>query len=275
MYKELNKIKTGFFVLDLRLSGGFHNCNLVTIASRPQMGKRDLMLNIATNIAKDFGSNRQKKNVAIFNLTISEDELNHKLHSISNEENLPIIIRNNIYNINDIIKQAHYLKSQDNISVLFIDNLQSIKANFEYEERNSNLYERFSYVSAMLKNLAMELKIPIVITSQLNKNSETKRNPSPSINDFPYSDSISYDSDIIILLHREEVILKKNEPFLDAIYNERKYKDWMHRMDRSRKAVDVTIAKYRNGETAKFSMLYNEKKSKFIDMNDWKKEDLL
>lgn len=161
MYQELNKIKTGFFVLDLRLSGGFHNCNLVTIASRPQMGKRDLMLNIATNIAKDFSANQQKKNVAIFSLTISEDELNHKLHSISNEENLPIIIRNNIYNINDIIKQAHYLKSQDNISVLFIDNLQSIKANFEYEERNLNLYERFSYISAMLKNLAMELKIPI------------------------------------------------------------------------------------------------------------------
>jgi replicative DNA helicase len=86
MYKELNKIKTVFFVLDLRLSGGFYNCNLVTIASRAQMGKRDLMLNIATNIAKDFGTNQHKKNVAIFSLTISEDELNHKLHSISNGE---------------------------------------------------------------------------------------------------------------------------------------------------------------------------------------------
>lgn len=108
----------------------------------------------------------------------------------------------------------------------------------------------------------------------MNKNSETKRNPNPSITDFPYSDSISYDSDIIILLHREEVILRKNEQFSDVTDNPQKYEDWMHKIDRFRKTVDVTIAKHRNGETAKFSMLYNEKNGKFIDMNDWQKEDL-
>ena len=62
-------IDTGFIELN-RMTGGFHNQNLVVVAARPGIGKTSFCLNIATRAAI-----RDGKHIGIFSLEMSKPEI--------------------------------------------------------------------------------------------------------------------------------------------------------------------------------------------------------
>lgn len=63
--------------------------------------------------------------------------------------------------------------------------------------------EFVSDMSRQLKILAMEMKIPVVVLSQLNRGSTQREDKMPTISDLRESGSIEQDADVVILLHRE------------------------------------------------------------------------
>ena len=66
---EITGIPSGFYDLD-KVTTGFHENELIILAARPGMGKTAIVLNIVVNVALST-----KKNVAVFNLEMSADQL--------------------------------------------------------------------------------------------------------------------------------------------------------------------------------------------------------
>lgn len=71
---------------------------------------------------------------------------------------------------------------------------------------NSDRRPRHEFVSDMsreLKILAMEYAVPVVVLSQLNRNSTNRTDALPQMSDLRESGSIEQDADVVLLLHRE------------------------------------------------------------------------
>jgi replicative DNA helicase len=258
MNTEIKKISTGLKNLDSKLDGGFRPCNLITIAGRSSMGKSAFIYNIASNIAKDLSINIKELYgvVGFFSLASDKDILlisaarsncnivseKYDLHSSIMVSRL--IIDTGDFTIERIKRRAEELKEHEGLKILFIDDIQLIQFKGSDE---LDLCDKFSHITAKLKNLAMELRIPIVISYPIIDNEE--KNVTPTLFDFDEADSIANDSDVVMFLHRD------NE--LDSNDN-----------SKNRNKTDLIIAKYRNGLTDKTEMFYIDKLCKFNDLEE-------
>ena len=284
MNNELRIISTGYKNLDSKLSGGFIPGNLVTIASRPSMGKSSFAFSIASNIAKSLATKIDDKcnMVGLFSSTPNKDaELLNKAEDngcfeknivLSSIYGVEFMVYDNMFmatqlqvekdnlTIESIKERARILKENGNLRILFVDDIQLIK--FKGSEE-LDLDNKFSYISSSLKNLATDLKITIVITYPIIDEVDKDKNDIPILSDFSYADSIANDSDIVIFLHREEVYLRQNEPEINDILS---YGKWKNQLNKSLDITDCIVAKYRNGFNSRTKMLYIDSVSKFIDL---------
>ena len=209
-----------------------NNSSLTVIAGRSNSGKSNLVFNIAVNVV-------QKERVAIFSLEMSKEYiLNNFIES--NSLNTKIIIEDTPgISVENIIKQCIRLKQEENIGLVVIDYLQLILI----EDKNSGEQE-LSNIGLSLKKLAEELKIPILITSQLSRKPDIRfkagQDPRPTLKDFGYSSGIIKYADIIMLLYK------------DDYYNPNSNK---------KSVLEINIAKNKNGRlgTVIIKKLYNLK----------------
>ncbi|MGL4331561.1 MAG: DnaB-like helicase C-terminal domain-containing protein [Bacteroidales bacterium] len=107
---------------------------------------------------------------------------------------------------------------------MLIDYLQLIQSGNNILSRHLDL----SQITKACKNLAIELNIPIVLLSQLNRKVEERTDKRPLMSDLRESGAIEEDADIIGLLYREE---------------------YYNRDSDQKNEGEIIIAKYRNGET--------------------------
>lgn len=231
-------ISTGFHELN-NLIKGLNKGSLNVIASKPATGKTTLLLSIVKNIVL-----KEKRNVAIFSLEMSKEAVinkflcNHAMLDlnkaiISQPEQEKCINRlstiklqseSEIYiydkpgiTIEQISKKCTKLKEDKNIDLIAIDYLQLITT----EEIEKSKEQEKSKIASELKELAKELNIPIIITSQLSKDLESRENKTPALSDFKYSSSLKQYADVIMFLFRNnksfenkdmvELIVAKNE----------------------------------------------------------------
>jgi replicative DNA helicase len=131
---------------------------------------------------------------------------------------------------------------------ILIDYMQLIR-----QKGSRNFDSRQSEVAAIsngLKQLARELNIPIIALAQLSRRVEQRENKVPIMSDLRESGSIEQDADLIMFLYR------------DAYYRDKE--DKSDGTDISRlEDVDVIVAKHRNGETGKFTLIFNKSLGKF------------
>ncbi|HOI85971.1 MAG TPA: replicative DNA helicase [Acholeplasmataceae bacterium] len=224
-------LRTGFSNLD-QLTAGLQPEELIILAARPSMGKSAFAMNLAINVAKR--NNDGQAGVAIFSLEMSNEQLAARmLSSESNIENNKIktghltsrewqfleggmqsLARLKIMfddsasvSVADIRAKCRKLSQEGKLDFVVIDYLQLIKG----DDRSGNRQEEVAKISRSLKQMARELRVPILALSQLSREVEKREDKRPLLADLRESGSIEQDADIVMFLYREDYYERKQE----------------------------------------------------------------
>jgi replicative DNA helicase len=109
------------------------------------------------------------------------------------------------------VKQfARSLHHRGHLDLLIVDYLQLL--NLDKAGRNAE--EEIGRISKELKNLSMELGVPVVVPAQLNRNPSARADGRPTKADLRQSGQIEQDADVVILLWRRPIEL---DPHTKAI----------------------------------------------------------
>jgi replicative DNA helicase len=219
--KTLIGISTTFPQID-QVNGGFRPGQLIVIGARPSVGKSALMGAIATEAARAGHStgiiSLEMPAHDVFGRMVSYDtgvpfadidrsrieeaaQRNYIYNSISRLAALPLWFSDTAQvSIHDIRAKAETLKRRHGLGMLIVDYLQLVE---DSSNSRQNREQAISQISRGLKMLAMNLGIPVIALSQLNRESENRTNKRPSMADLRESGAIEQDADIIMLLHRD------------------------------------------------------------------------
>ncbi len=217
----LRGVPTGFNDLDLRLAG-MQDANLLILAARPGTGKTAMILNIA-----QYVSVREKIPVGIFSLEMSKEELVDRLlvaqadidawklktGKLSDDDftrlseamgelaEAPLFIDDTPgLNILEMRTKARRLQVEHGVKLIIVDYLQLADSGRHFDNR----VQEVSIISQSLKNLARELRLPVVACSQLSRAVEARGTKVPELSDLRESGSIEQDADVVMFLYREE-----------------------------------------------------------------------
>ncbi|HEY9300458.1 MAG TPA: DnaB-like helicase C-terminal domain-containing protein [Phormidium sp.] len=113
-------------------------------------------------------------------------------------------------NVDRIPEKLKILRSQNHgqLGGLFIDYFQLMGASEAGEDGGSisaNRVVELNYISRRLKKIAQEFDIPVVVASQVRREVEQRKNKRPDVSDLAWCAGLANDSDLIGLLHREEL----------------------------------------------------------------------
>jgi len=271
-------LSTGFHVLD-NMTSGLHAGEMFVIAARPSMGKTALAMNIAEHVALDAG-----KPVAVFSLEMSSPQLvqrllcsrarvdskklrdgfigKQELGSISSAAGLLSKAKMFVddtpgLSILELRAKARRLHNRENIQLVVIDYLQLLRSNTRRAQENRQI--EIAEISSGVKALAKELKIPVIVLAQLNRNPESRTGDSkgrPRLSDLRESGSIEQDADVVALLVREKYYAEDEEA----------------RKEAEGKAT-LIIAKQRNGPTGDVPLTFLEDYTRFEDRAEERRED--
>lgn len=255
MGSGLRGVPTGFHSLDRSLAG-MQDSNLLILAARPGVGKTALGLNIARYVAVEA-----KLPTCFFSLEMSKEELVDRLlvrqglidawklktgqlneedfNSLS--ESMGILAEAPLYiddtpgmTVTEVRTKARRLQVEKGIKFIIVDYLQLM-----HGSTRDNRVQEVSEISQGLKNLARELKIPILALAQLSRAMET-RGGRPRLSDLRESGSIEQDADVVMFLYREDEDIREQ--------------------------VTCSIEKHRNGPTGSFNLYFNGKQVSFFDV---------
>ena len=269
---ELPGLKSGFEDLDL-LTQGFQKSDLIIVAGRPGMGKTAFCLNIANNILKTY-----KLPIIIFSLEMSKEQLMYRLLSNETEIN-NTSLRNGKINKEAWIKLARAIKKFSSLPI-FIDDTPNIsiqnlriklkKIFFDFNKigvviidylqlmqlsnyKNENRVQELSQITRILKTIAREFNIPVIALSQLSRNVESRISKKPMLSDLRESGSIEQDSDLVLMLYRENYYMMEKENFQNNLDN--------------LATTEIIIAKHRNGPLGTILLQFDPKCTKFFNNN--------
>jgi replicative DNA helicase len=141
----------------------------------------------------------------------------------------------------EIRAKCRRLKQRHDLKFVIVDYLQLMSSPRRVENRQQEVSE----MSRSLKLLAKELDVPVVALSQLNRGPEQRTDKKPLLSDLRESGSIEQDSDVVILLHREDAYERESPRAGEA---------------------DLIVAKHRNGPTATVTVAFQGHYSRFVDM---------
>lgn len=255
-------VPTGFVDLD-KLIGGLHPGQMIVIAARPGVGKSTLGLDFARSAAI-----KHKKPTLIFSMEMSHEEITMRLLSAEAkvlfnkirsgdlaEEDWNLLSRtmprltqaplfiDDTPNITptQLRAKARRIKQRFGLDLIIVDYLQLMSSGARFNSRQ----EEVSQLSRQMKLLAKELEVPVVVISQLNRNSEQRLDKRPQVSDLRESGSIEQDADVIILLFREDAVDPESPRMGEA---------------------DLIIGKQRNGPTGIVTVSFQGHYARFADM---------
>ncbi len=258
--KSVTGVSTGYGELDKLLSG-LQPSELIILAGRPSQGKTALALNMAENIAIRGGLP-----VAVFSLEMSKESLlqrlvasvaqvdAHKFRSghLSREDwrrmteglgqisSAPLWIDDaGSISVLEIGAKARRLKHDKGLSLLIVDYLQLITARGRFNSRQ----EEVASISRGLKGLAKELRIPVLVLSQLTRAPEREER-GPQLSDLRESGAIEQDADVVMFIYRPNFYKPNATP-------------------EEREMADILIAKQRNGPTDKVKFVFRSRLTRF------------
>jgi replicative DNA helicase len=258
--KSITGIPTGYIELD-KLTSGLQASELLILAARPSQGKTALALNLMENIAIRGGHP-----VAMFSLEMSKESLLQRLvasvaqidahkfrtghlsredwrrmtESLGTISSAPLWIDDaGSISVLEIGAKARRLQRDKGLSMLVVDYLQLITA----RGRFGNRQEEVSSISRALKGLAKELKIPVLVLSQLTRAPERDER-GPQLSDLRESGAIEQDADVVMFIYRPHFFKAGATP-------------------EEREETELRIAKQRNGPTDKVNFVFRSRFTRF------------
>lgn len=260
--RRITGLATGYPGLDNE-TAGLQPSELIILAARPSMGKTALALNIAENVAL-----RQREPVAIFSLEMSKESLlmrllasearvdAHKFRtghmnkddwgkitsSLATMGEAPLWIDDSASStVLEMGAKARRLKRDRGLSLMIVDYLQLVVPS--NSGRGTNRQEEVSSMSRALKGLAKELKVPVIVLSQLTRAPEREERK-PQLADLRESGAIEQDADVVLFINRPNF-----------------YKSDLPEEDRAK--AEIIIAKQRNGPTGSLNFVFLSRHTRF------------
>ena len=210
----------GYHDLDDPLAG-MQDSNLLILAARPGVGKTALALNIAQNAAfkyrlpVGFFSLEMSKEELMDRLLVSqaeidawkmktgrldEDEFSKLSDAMGELYETPLYIDDTPgMTILEMRTKARRLQAEHGLKMVVVDYLQLAQSTRNLENR----VQEVSEISQGLKNLARELKIPVLALSQLSRQVEARGIKRPQLADLRESGAIEQDADVVMFFLRE------------------------------------------------------------------------
>ena len=271
-------LSTGFHELD-RMTSGLHEGEMFVIAARPSMGKTALAMNIAEHVSLDAN-----KPVAVFSLEMSSPQLVQRLlcsrarvdskalrDGFIGKQELgritgaaTVLSKAKMFvddspglSILELRAKARRLHNREGIELIVIDYLQLLRSNSKRAQENRQI--EIAEISSGVKAMAKELKIPVIVLAQLNRNPEQRSGDSkgrPRLSDLRESGSIEQDADVVALLLRDKYYAENDE----------------ERKEAEGKAT-LIIAKQRNGPTGDVLLTFLEDFTRFEDRSEDRREE--
>jgi replicative DNA helicase len=253
---DLRGVPTGFNDLD-RVMAGMQKSNLIILAARPGMGKTALALNITQYIGVTA-----KKKIGFFSLEMSREELVDRLlvgqadidawrlktgrldqqDFLKLSDAMGVLADAQIFiddtpgmSIYEMRTKARRLMSEHQIDLLVVDYLQLAQG-----RSKDNRVQEVAEISQGLKNIARELRVPVLALAQLSRAVESRGEKVPQLSDLRESGSIEQDADVVMFLYRKD--------------------------EDVRESVNLKIAKHRNGALADIDLFFRGDRVRFYGM---------
>jgi len=188
--------KTGLTELDRLLSGGFREAQSIVLAARPGAGKSALGCQFIRTAAE------RDEPALIISLEMLKREIAGRYAQTIDRETLrglPVYLDDSTVSASKISGRIRYAHRRYGIRIVLVDYLQLI----EPEDKKSHRERQVAEVSRAMKLLARELRIPIVICCQLNRQSANEKRK-PRLSDMRESGAIEQDADVVLMLHETE-----------------------------------------------------------------------
>lgn len=239
---------TGFKKLD-NYVGSFMGGDYIALGGSTGTGKTSLALNLASQFCQ------QNKSVLYFSLEMPLEQLQNRFVCMLNGLNA-LKYRTFGFNFDEIQiykqglenlkkwklnvvcdynltceKMKKYIREQKKkeLDFVIIDYLGLIQG-----YGNKSLYEKSTNISRNIKLIATELKVPILVLVQLNRNLKERQDKTPVLSDIRESGAIEQDADFVLFAHRQGVYDKQIDP----------------------RILELVIAKNRHGESNKIIKLF-------------------
>lgn len=271
---HMTGIPTGFMALD-RLTHGWQSPDLIILAARPAVGKTAFALQLARHASTCY----KKISVGFFSLEMSIQQLTPRNISAESEVWLDSILNGRLddhqmktiyskaikklaeakifyddtaaLNIYELRAKCRRLKRKYDVGIIFVDYLQLMSGTTEVRK---NREQEISEISRGLKQIAKELKVPVVALSQLSRKPEERKGElkMPQLSDLRESGAIEQDADIVMFMYRPE--------YYDVMNNEHG--------ESTKGETHIRIAKHRNGSLDTIKLRANLSIQKFYDWDN-------
>ena len=248
-------ISSGFYDLD-KVTRGLCKGDLIVVAGRPSMGKSSFAANVAANAAKDGHV------VCYFSLEMTSVSIVQRMiygmvgHSESEivsdmKSNNPTVVPKVLESQARIEEMKFYLNesssvtvnkialeckkvqiAEGNVDLVVIDYLGLIQSEPSIGQKTRN--QEVAEISHAMKRLAKELNCPVMLVSQLNRNSEGRSDHTPMLSDLSESGAVEADADVILF----------------------PYRPWVYDKERLQTEAELIVAKNRNGETKRIPLYW-------------------
>lgn len=193
---------------------------LNVVAARPSMGKTAFSLTIAEAYARKGktalffsqemkGASLMQRLIAakakiplqkIINAELFEEEMGRIQWAVSELKDSKLFMdEQTSLSVADIRTKCRQVKRRAGLDLVVIDYLQLMTGDSEIR------HEEIAGISRGLKKLAMDLGIPVIALSQLNRGLESRTDKRPQMADLRESGQIEQDADTILMLYRDEV----------------------------------------------------------------------
>ena len=296
----LSGVPSGFRDLDKKM-GGLHKSDLLILAGRPGMGKTAfatcLAFNTARSFLEDMQNGKKRQGVAFFSLEMSSSQLAARILSMETQiasdqlrngkittdefrrivgfaselEKVPLYVDDTPgLTVAAIHNRCRRLKRDETkgLGLIVIDYLQLI--DMSTSTYKGDMVRGLTETTRLLKIMAKDLNVPVLVLSQLNRAVEQRDDKRPLLSDLRDSGSIEQDADIVMFVFREHYYIKNNIPVQRQNETDDKFNERLRKWEKSvidlEKKAELIIAKQRHGSLGTIDLSFE---GKFTRFGDW------